>query len=100
MLRIIKRLLTSTGAFHDREYAFSSLGYFAGKTFIKYSNNDNVYTLAVLTDEIKFANKDMDDARKGLAESAEIKAAAEGDLGVTTKALRICMPLATCTWIA
>jgi len=53
-----------------------------------------------LTDEIKFANKDMDDARKGLAESAEIKAAAEGDLGVTTKALRICMPLATCTWIA
>ena len=78
MLRIIKRLLTSTGAFHDREYAFSSLGYFAGKTFIKYSNNDNVYTLAVLTDEIKFANKDMDDARKGLAECAEIKAAAEG----------------------
>lgn len=40
-----------------------------------------------LTDEIKFANKDMDDAKKGLAESAEIKAAAEGDLDVTTKAL-------------
>ena len=99
MLRIIKRLLTSTGAFHDCE-CVSSLGYFAGKTFIKYSNNDNVYTLAVLTDEIKFANKDMDDARKGVAECAEIKAAAEGDLGVTTKALRICMPLATCTWIA
>ena len=37
-----------------------------------------------LTDEIKFANKDMDDAKKGLAESAEIKAAAEGDLDVTT----------------
>ena len=29
----------------------------------------------------------MDDAKKGLAESAEIKAAAEGDLDVTTKAL-------------
>jgi len=40
-----------------------------------------------LTDEIKFANKDMDDSKKGLAESAEIKAAAEGDLAVTTKAL-------------
>lgn len=40
-----------------------------------------------LTDEIKFANKDMDDAKKGLAESNEIKAAAEGDLEVTTKAL-------------
>ena len=53
-----------------------------------------------LADEIKFANEDKDDARKGLAESAEIKAAAEGDLGVSTKALRICMPLASCTWIA
>merc|ERR1719337_230968 len=40
-----------------------------------------------LTDEIKYANKDMDDAKKGLAESGEIKAAAEGDLAVTTKAL-------------
>jgi hypothetical protein len=40
-----------------------------------------------LTDEIKYANKDMDDAKKGLAESGEIKAAAEGDLEVTTKAL-------------
>merc|ERR1719230_1620608 len=40
-----------------------------------------------LTDEIKYANKDMDDAKKGLAESNEIKAAAEGDLEVTTKAL-------------
>jgi len=40
-----------------------------------------------LTDEIKFANKDMDDSKKGLAESNEIKAAAEGDLEVTTKAL-------------
>merc|ERR1719261_1794689 len=40
-----------------------------------------------LTDEMKYANKDMDAAKKGLAESSEIKAAAEGDLGVTTKAL-------------
>jgi len=41
----VETLSTSTGAFHDREYAFSSLGYFAGKTFIKYSNDDK------LTDE-------------------------------------------------
>merc|ERR1719305_1334673 len=40
-----------------------------------------------LLDEIKYANKDMDAAKKGLAESGEIKAAAEGDLGVTTKDL-------------
>merc|ERR1719162_1927104 len=40
-----------------------------------------------LTDEIKFANKDMDDSKKELAESGEIKAAAEGDLAVTEKAL-------------
>jgi len=40
-----------------------------------------------LTDEIKYATKDMDAAKHGLAESSEIKAAAEGDLGVTTKDL-------------
>jgi hypothetical protein len=40
-----------------------------------------------LNDEMKYANKDMDAAKKGLAESSEIKAAAEGDLGVTTKDL-------------
>merc|ERR1719380_399067 len=40
-----------------------------------------------LTDEIKFANKDMDKAKKGLAESQEKKAGAEGDLEVTTKDL-------------
>jgi len=40
-----------------------------------------------LTDEIKFGNKDMDDSKKELAESGEIKAAAEGDLAVTEKAL-------------
>jgi chromosome segregation ATPase len=40
-----------------------------------------------LTDEIKYADKDMDAAKKGLAESGENKAAAEGDLSVTTKDL-------------
>jgi hypothetical protein len=41
----VETLSTSTGAFQDRENAFSSLGYFAGMTFIKYSNDDK------LTDE-------------------------------------------------
>jgi len=40
-----------------------------------------------LTDEIKFANQDMDESKKELAESGEIKAGAEGDLAVTSKAL-------------
>merc|ERR1719420_180766 len=40
-----------------------------------------------LTDEIKFANKDMDKAKKNLAESEEKKAIATGDLEVTTKDL-------------
>jgi chromosome segregation ATPase len=40
-----------------------------------------------LTDEIKFANKDMDESKKELAESGEIKAGAEGDLEVSSKAL-------------
>jgi len=40
-----------------------------------------------LTDEIKFANKDMDKAKKGLAESQEKKAGASGDLAVTEKDL-------------
>merc|ERR1719487_2007126 len=40
-----------------------------------------------LTEEIKFANKDMDKAKKGLAESQEKKATAEGDLDVTSKDL-------------
>merc|ERR1719389_224148 len=40
-----------------------------------------------LTDEIEFANKDMDKAKKNLAESQESKAAAEGDLDVTSKDL-------------
>jgi len=40
-----------------------------------------------LTDEIKFAEKDMDKAKKGLAESQEGKAVAEGDLDTTSKDL-------------
>merc|ERR1740130_978421 len=40
-----------------------------------------------LTDEIKFANSDMDKAKKGLSESQEKKAVASGDLDVTTKDL-------------
>jgi uncharacterized coiled-coil DUF342 family protein len=40
-----------------------------------------------LMDEIKFANKDMDKAKKGLAESQEKRAGAEGDLEVTSKDL-------------
>merc|ERR1719178_583647 len=40
-----------------------------------------------LTDEMKFANKDMDKAKKGLSESTEKKANAEGGLEVTSKDL-------------
>merc|ERR1719454_2680725 len=40
-----------------------------------------------LTDEIEFANKDMDKAKKGLAASQEGKAVAEGDLDATSKDL-------------
>merc|ERR1719324_1833722 len=40
-----------------------------------------------LSDEIKYGEKDMAKAKKGLAESAEAKATAEGDLEVTSKDL-------------
>ena len=40
-----------------------------------------------MTDEIKYGNKDMDEAKKGLAESNEIKAAVEALFGVTVKAV-------------
>merc|ERR1719478_1652743 len=40
-----------------------------------------------LKDEIKYATKDMDKAKKNLATSAETKATAEGDLEVTSKDL-------------
>jgi len=39
---------------------------------------------ASLTDEIKFANKEMDEAKQSKSGSEEAKATAEGDLGVTT----------------
>jgi hypothetical protein len=41
-----------------------------------------------LTDEIKFAEKDMDAAKKNMAESQEGKAIAEGDLASTSKDLK------------
>merc|ERR1719160_348520 len=40
-----------------------------------------------LKDEIKYANKDLDKAKKNLATSEEAEAAAQGDLDVTTKDL-------------
>ena len=40
-----------------------------------------------LEDEIKFGNKDMAEAKKGIAASSEKKAAAEGDLAATSKEL-------------
>jgi hypothetical protein len=40
-----------------------------------------------LTDEVEFANKDMDKAKKNLAAAQEGKATAEGGLAVTTKDL-------------
>merc|ERR1719276_695499 len=40
-----------------------------------------------LTDEIEFANKDMDKAKKNLAASQEAKATATGDLETTSKDL-------------
>ena len=40
-----------------------------------------------LTDEVKFANKEMDEAKKSKSESEEGKATAEGDLTVTKKDL-------------
>merc|ERR1719453_590031 len=41
-----------------------------------------------LVDEIKFGNKDMAKAKKGIATSSAAKAAAEGDLDVTSKDLK------------
>lgn len=40
-----------------------------------------------LTDEIKFANKDMDETKKSLAGAKQDHAVAEGDLAVTAKEL-------------
>merc|ERR1719413_245531 len=38
-----------------------------------------------LTDEIKFGTKDSAQVKKGMSESAQLKATAEGDLGMTSK---------------
>merc|ERR1712048_1340758 len=40
-----------------------------------------------LVDEIKYANQEMDEAKKGIAENGEKKAVAEGDLDATSKEL-------------
>jgi len=40
-----------------------------------------------MEDEVKFASKHLADSKKGLAVSSEIKATAESDLGMTSKAL-------------
>jgi predicted RNase H-like nuclease (RuvC/YqgF family) len=54
------------------------------------TKNNNAYQLLKqsLQDSIKFADKDMNKAKKGLAASEEAKATAEGDLEVTTKDLK------------
>jgi hypothetical protein len=52
------------------------------------SSKNNFETLKQsLTDEIKFGNTDLSDAKKGIAQSAQAKATAEGDLQVTSKDL-------------
>ena len=42
-----------------------------------------------LVDEIKCANKELEEAKKGIAENGEKKAVAEGDLDVTSKELSL-----------
>ncbi len=59
----------------------------ADQQCITQAKNEYDVKKQTLLDEVKYANKDMDAAKKGLAESDETKAAAEGDLAVTTKAL-------------
>merc|ERR1712153_219778 len=56
------------------------------KTENKNKNNFGLLEQS-LEDEIKFANNDLDAAKKGIAASTEKKATAEGDLEVTTKDL-------------
>jgi len=53
------------------------------------TTNQNNFSLLEqsLKDEIKFANKDLDAAKKGIATSAEKKSTATGDLQVTKKDL-------------
>mmetsp|Transcript_1887 Transcript_1887/g.5358 ORF Transcript_1887/g.5358 Transcript_1887/m.5358 type:complete len:676 (+) Transcript_1887:77-2104(+) len=52
------------------------------------SSKNNFETLKQsLTDEIKFGNSDLSEAKKGIAQSGQAKANAEGDLEVTSKEL-------------
>jgi len=53
------------------------------------TTNKNNYSVLkqTLADQIKFANADMDEAKKGIAGSTEKKATSEGDLEVTKKDL-------------
>jgi len=56
------------------------------KTEVKNRNNFALLEQS-LEDEVKNANKDLDDAKKGIAVSLEKKSTAEGDLTVTKKDL-------------
>merc|ERR1712194_237476 len=53
------------------------------------TTNQNNYSVLkqTLKDQMKFANADLDEAKKGIAASTEKKATAEGDLEVTKKDL-------------
>lgn len=52
-------------------------------------NNNNFMMLKQgLEDEIKYANKDLGETKKGLAKTEETKATAEGDLSVASKDLK------------
>jgi len=58
----------------------------ARKTEVTSKQNFEMKTQS-LTDEVKYANKDLDEAKKSSSANAEKQATAEGDLSVTTKAL-------------
>merc|ERR1712161_124269 len=56
------------------------------KTEVKNKNNFALLEQS-LEDEVKFANKDLDEAKKGIAASTEKKSTADGDLTVTKEDL-------------
>merc|ERR1719313_3133222 len=51
------------------------------------ANNNYLMLKQTLEDAIKFANKEMNEAKKALGESKETQATAQGDLQVTSKDL-------------
>merc|ERR1719215_2189703 len=51
------------------------------------NQNNSAMLKQSLKDEIKFAQKDLDEAKKGIATATEKKSTAEGDLEVTSKEL-------------